>query len=228
MKAPNSKTKVITEEDASRAKRIKDLMRAKNLQQTDLSDLTGATRGAVSKWTTGFTVPSGDYLVGLALALNTTPEWIINGDGDALGSAQPQPDTLFKVPVCEEVETVSRLSLVRTDKYIQINTDIAKDAGASIIDTYCYVNKSDSMFPKVNNGAECLVDASKKDIKEGKVYLIECGVLLMLRTIYKRHDGGLLLRAANNEYDDLIIEPKNLNEIKTLGWVYRVANLERW
>lgn len=227
MSAYSSSSKYISEESTARAKRIRHLMHLKSFRQTQLSDITGATRGAVSKWVAGENVPSGDYIIALAQALDTTPEWILKGDDAALDLAQNQPDT-SNILIYKEVEALNRLSLISSGKYIQINNDVAAAAGASISDTYCYINNSYDMSPKISYGAECLVDSSKSRVRDGMTYLIEHGVLLRVRTIFKRHDGGLLLKAVNEAYDDEVVAQQNLHDIKILGWVYRVANLEEW
>lgn len=59
--------------------RIIQRMKELNLRQVDLINLTGLSKGTISKWISGTNTPSSTALPLLATALQTTPDWIIKG-----------------------------------------------------------------------------------------------------------------------------------------------------
>jgi transcriptional regulator with XRE-family HTH domain len=59
--------------------RIIEKMKEKGLKQIDLVKATKATKGTVSLWVKGQTVPSGENLIKLANALKVSPEWLQTG-----------------------------------------------------------------------------------------------------------------------------------------------------
>src|SRR5690606_18455341 len=61
--------------------RIIKKMRELNLRQVDLINQLGVSKGTVSKWISGLNTPSSEVLPDLARVLNTSPQWLIKGDG---------------------------------------------------------------------------------------------------------------------------------------------------
>lgn len=66
---------------SSVSERILARMKELNLQQVDLIELTGLSKGTVSKWISGINTPSGKSITSLSKALKTSPEWILDGEG---------------------------------------------------------------------------------------------------------------------------------------------------
>ena len=278
--------------------RISLKMFEKKLKQTNVAEAIGSSKGTVSKWIAGTNVPRNEYLIRLARLLDTSPEWILNGeypivmntsdvddatnyinamreenrdhlvkylglnpnikyDVDYLDSLS-QKETLdaynklnndishlkdiedliddntdsskryFSAPIYTEGSTISKESLIDTKDKIRLACEIALIAGASIKDTFCFYQSNDCMSPKIMEGSQCLADKSKTEIKDGKMYIFEQGVLLRMRYIYKRPDGGLLIRCENKKYDDEIISSENISDINIIGWIYKYTNIEKW
>ena len=59
--------------------RIALRMKELGLQHKDLVAATGASKGTVTNWISGVNNPTGNRLVQLAQALNTTSEWLLSG-----------------------------------------------------------------------------------------------------------------------------------------------------
>ncbi|AXK65964.1 XRE family transcriptional regulator [Burkholderia sp. IDO3] len=63
--------------------RIRDLRTAKFLTGQQLADVFGISRGSVSEWENGRSKPDSEKLVRLAEVLDTTVEYLLNGDMNA-------------------------------------------------------------------------------------------------------------------------------------------------
>jgi transcriptional regulator with XRE-family HTH domain len=70
------------------SERIKELRTAKKLTQSDLAKLVGLTYIQIGRYETGKSAPSADVLNKLAEALGTTNDFLMNGSGNDMISAQ--------------------------------------------------------------------------------------------------------------------------------------------
>lgn len=68
--------------------RIKELRVAKKLTQTELAKIVGLSYIQIGRYETQKSNPSSDVLQKLAVALDTTTDFLMQGDNDAVVSAQ--------------------------------------------------------------------------------------------------------------------------------------------
>lgn len=123
---------------------------------------------------------------------------------------------IYRKPICHTNASV----LEKTNESRSISSEIALMMGASRPDTFCYYIDNDSMKPKIDKNFQCLADGSKKEVRDGQVYVFRHGVLLRTRYLYNQPDGGLLIRCENKDYADEIVTVNELANIEILGWVY--------
>lgn len=88
--------------------RIAQRMKELGLQHKDLVAATGASKGTVTNWISGVNNPTGNRLIQLAQALKTTPEWLLNGTGNAAhddqSNVQPSLSGIRKIPILDYVQ----------------------------------------------------------------------------------------------------------------------------
>lgn len=83
----------------------------------------------------------------------------------------------------------------------------------------------DSMVPTISDGSSIVLDRSQCVPQDGHIYAIRYGEELRVKRIYKRYDGGLVLRSDNGEkYPDEAIPPEDLRHITIIGRVVHVSN----
>lgn len=104
----------------------------------------------------------------------------------------------------------------------------AMKAGADISKTIYYSLEDDCMSPVMYRRAECAVDTSKLEIKNGKIYYFKHGLVYRTNVLYNQPDGGLLIRSINDDFEDEIVSAKDINVINIIGWVYSWTNLDIW
>lgn len=255
--------------------RINKLMKSNGVKQVDVVKSIGATKGAVSKWVSGSTLPTGKYLTRLSRLLQTTPEYILTGinveslknDEDRekkrnqlierLGlddSISYDIDYLAELYVnsipnnCGKIEDFIVADMEDTNLSIEVlqvrnNPENHKDyientkrtasislsdiekAGANKNSIICINNNDLATAPVIYYHANCFVDKSKTSIKDGKAYLIKINSLLIIREAYRNIQGGLTLRAYNDNYDNINVA---YDEVQVIGWVFSYTNTERW
>lgn len=228
------------------ADRIQIKIKEKGCSQADIVRASSATKGTVSKWVSGVNIPKGEYLLSLATYLNTNTGWLLTGeggDGSAIEGSDfaavvgwddntPLDEYEFEIPHFDKV-TVSAGNKEgdvqqRTDKKIRMSKRSARRAGASITQSFSYINDGDSMSEKISDGARCTADASKTEIKDGKIYCFRHGVMRRTKYLNWLPDGSLLIKSHNPAYKDEIVASENLGDIEILGWVWEWSNMERW
>lgn len=228
------------------ADRIQSRLVASDRKQADIVKVTGASKGTVSKWLSGTNTPKGNYLIALAKFLDVDSEWLLTGIekeketstsddiSEVLGwdDSTPLEDDEFEISHYDKVMVTAgnREGEIQemTDKKIRMSKRSARKAGASITQSFSYINDGDSMSDRISDGARCTADASKKEIKDGKIYCFRHGVMRRTKYLYRRPDGGLLIRSHNPEYEDEIVTPEQMEDIEILGWVWEWSNMERW
>lgn len=100
------------------------------MTQADLARRLGVTRGAVSHWYSGRSVPEGPTLAALADAVGVSARWIASGTGDQAppSSRAAAPDDAVEQSLLHEFRTLApagRLALVA------LVVRIARESGAA-------------------------------------------------------------------------------------------------
>lgn len=230
------------------ANRIKHLMASKNINQSYVSEAIGANKGTVSRWLAGNNIPKKEYLNRLARLLETSPEWIVNGEQSEY--VDYRSDSLTDIDVKRDrAYLIRKLGLDSHIKYdmnyliemnggdidheeikraYELDEEIKDVRLSSMTGTYLYTNDSDAMMPKVYINAVCVIDADRREIKDGKMYYYRHGELYRLRYLHKTVDGGLMIRCDNDRYDDQILSRNEFDDVEVLGWVQSFTNHEIW
>ena len=103
---------------------MKDRIRARRVQlsvtQLALAKKLGVSRVSVTKWENGTTRPDGENLHQLAVALQTTPEWLLYGQGDEV-------DDTKVIPYLKPPTPVPIISSRRVDRNLRMLKAIRRD-----------------------------------------------------------------------------------------------------
>lgn len=226
-------------------RRIDALISSKGLNNVKIADKLGVSKVAVGKWRNGQSEPTGSNMNGLIDILGTTANYLLTGkeeyslfgeqDYSAVAGWDSETnldDDEFAIPYYDKVLVTAGNHVgevhEETDKKIRMHKRSARKAGASMTQSFSYNNDGDSMSERISDGARCTADASKKQIKDGKIYCFRHGVMRRTKYLYMRPDGGLLIRSHNPTYEDEIIAPEDMDTIEILGWVWEWSNMERW
>ncbi len=71
----------------------------------------------------------------------------------------------------------------------------------------------DSMEPAICCGALLLIDTGSTEIVDGRVYALRYGDELRVKRLYKRYDGGIIIRSDNRgKYPDETLAASDLND----------------
>ena len=122
----------------------------------------------------------------------------------------------------------SKSFLIKTPKNILVKRNFIARANAISDHGFAYKNDSDSMYPRITNNALCVVDTTKKQIRDGKVYAIRHGILIKTKYLQRNPDGSLLILSHNKDYPDELVPVSELDTVEVLGWVYMTHNTDTY
>ncbi|WP_054064762.1 XRE family transcriptional regulator [Pseudomonas asplenii] len=223
--------------------RLKKARKDAGLTQAELADRVGIKQASVSEIERGLTRTSG-YLVQLAQVCGVDPVWLSEGTGapeptrpasnaTMLGPISvwdddtPLDDDEVYVPFLKEVElsagsgrTVIQES---SSRKLRFGKQTLRNQGVQADQAVCVTVHGNSMEPVLPDGSTVGVDRSCTAVKDGKMYAIDHGGELRVKTLYRIPGGGLRFRSFNqDEHPDEEYTADDLAEksISVLGKVF--------
>ena len=83
---------------------------------------------------------------------------------------------------------------------------------------YDFVLTGDSMWPSLPCGSKVTLNLDSTNVIDGKVYGIRSGDQLRIKRLYKRFDGGLIIRSDNAaKYPEESLSPDQLEHVSVIG-----------
>lgn len=223
--------------------RLKQARKSAGLTQAELADRVGIKQASVSEIERGLTRTSG-YLVQLAQACGVDPIWLSEGTGSP-GQARPisnatmlgpisvwddetpLDDDEVYVPFLKEVELSAGSGRTVIEKSssrkLRFGKQTLRNQGVQFDQAVCVTVHGNSMEPVLPDGSTVGVDKSSTSVKDGKMYAIDHGGELRVKTLYRMPGGGLRFRSFNqDEHPDEEYSAQQLAEsgINVLGKVF--------
>ena len=227
------------------ADRINQKMTEHSLSQADLIRGTGAGRATVSGWVNGTNKPSAKHLDTLAKTLKTTSSWLLTGASDINQNFQtvetwdsntPLEDDEVKIPFFKDFSfacgsgsmneyIANEKRKLRISKAILRNLSISKDNAVAA------TASGDSMVPTIQDGDTIHIDLGRKEIKDGRIFVICIGGLHYAKRLYNMPFGGVRIVSDNAiEYPEITLtaEERSIQDFQVYGWVWQIVRIEKW
>lgn len=224
--------------------RINQKMKELGLSQADVMRGTGAGRATVSGWINGSNAPSAKYLESLAKTLKTTSSWILNGIDHPLGSQQVEvwdEATLsggdeVEIPFFEEFSFACgggalNEQMVNAKKKLKVPRATLRNLSIDKNNAVAAKASGDSMSPKIEDGDIIHIDVGRKNIKDGKTFVICLGGLNYAKKLYNLPFGGVRIVSNNaEEFPEIAMtkEEAEMNQFEVIGWVWQVSKIDKW
>ncbi|HCN47056.1 MAG TPA: peptidase [Pseudomonas sp.] len=219
------------------------------ISQAALARACGIKPPSVNDWLSGKTKTiEGQNLLLAAEFLKVTPMWLATGKGamrKTEGSVTPASnatmlgpisvwddetpldDDEVYVPFLKEVElsagsgrTVIEKSSTRKLRFGKLTL---RNQGVQFDQAVCVTVRGNSMEPVLPDGSTVGVDKGSTAVKDGKMYAVDHGGELRVKTLYRMPGGGLRFRSFNqDEHPDEEYSAEDLAEknISVLGKVF--------
>lgn len=222
---------------SSLAERTKISREKIELSQQQLADKVGVSQQSIAKIENGETLQPRK-IKQLADALGVTVNWLQFGDLDGNGQdtnmvvkdwedTAPDPYLFTQIPVLDielSAGNGSEAEVIESESNTYpLRKEELRAAGVSPADARIVRILGNSLFPVLTNGDKVAVDLKQTyPVRDGDLYAIRDGVLLRVKILVNRPDGGIILKSYNkDEYPDEILTYEERNSrIHIIGRVF--------
>jgi phage repressor protein C with HTH and peptisase S24 domain len=232
--------------------RIAYLIKKKGMKQTVLAKKIGVSSQAVNQWISGSVKKiSGENIVKLAKALQTTPEWIISGsaskgfefgstktiiDAERVEESPPAPyDPVYSLG--DEYVFIPRYEAgisaghgYHNGDYVEISKthayrlDWIRKHSLHPEDLCVIEALGHSMEPRISDGDVLLVNRADKEFQSGKVYVLSFpNEGLRVKRIHRLADGRIKISSDNPDKAQYPDEYYSPEEVAHLNIVGKVV-----
>lgn len=225
--------------------RVIQRMKELNLRQVDIIEATGATKGAVSKWVAGTNTPKADFLPSLATVLKVSQNWLLTGIADTGQNFQsvevwdsntPLDDDEVEIPFFKDFSFACGSGAINEHianekRKLRISKATLRNLSISKENAVAATASGDSMSPTIQDGDTIHIDLGRKEIKDGRIFVICIGGLHFAKRLYNMPFGGVRIVSDNaDEFPEIILtaEERMTQDFHVYGWVWQIARIEKW
>ncbi|WP_368816374.1 helix-turn-helix domain-containing protein [Pseudomonas sp. I2] len=212
--------------------RVKRRMKKLGITAVELAETVGVSKGAVTHWTNGTNEAGGKRLVALAEALQCTALWLSSGMGDEeIGGDESPTDSPSERDYALIPQYSARGSSGKgyLNDHVEIKGGLAfkRDwlKGMSLREENLRVmyNHGDSNWPTLSDEEVLLVDVSKIEPVNGKMYaMYDPDNEVIIKRLIRDMSGGWIIRSDNQDktrYPDMPISDDGMRGVEIIGRV---------
>lgn len=228
-----SKPNIYDESFSNRMKLIAE-KRFKN-NYSEFARAVGVAQASLARWVKGEADPSRMNLIKIADASGVNLEWLALGIGD-MDEAKPQAvkhdinlqasndETFIEIEDCREVR-LSAGGGAFNNGYEEITTTKVERAWLQsrrlkAKDCAMFLVSGESMYPTLKDGEEIIVDRSKRELTEGKIFVLNHNGSMLVKKVQFTY-GGVELISDNPSYRPLKLDTEEANSLVVIGQVVR-------
>lgn len=227
--------------------RLKEARKKANKSQKDVVEAIGITQSALSQLETG-RVDSSSHLPAIANFLGVDAYWLQTGEHptsirdqefhrvSAWDERTPLDDDEVEIPFFENFSfacgsgsineyIANKKRKLRIPKATLRNLSISKDNAVAATAT------GDSMSPTIQDGDTIHIDIGRKEIKDGRMFVICIGGLHYAKRLYNLPFGGVRIVSDNaSEFPEIVLtsEEKLSQDFQVIGWIWQITRIEKW
>lgn len=225
----------------STGSRIKQRRKELGLTQPDVAKRVGVTKATVSLWENDTNTPNGPNLQALAVALECSSNWLLEGKGSITAPAEPsnaiwmgdiEPwdsttplnDDEVELPFFMEVELAagsgSSQVVESHGPKLRFSKSTLKRKGVDPAQAACVCVSGNSMEPVIPEGTTVGIDTSQTTVSDGKLYAIDTEGWLRIKRLY-RIPGGIRVNSYNQEeHPDELYTGDDITRVRVIGRVF--------
>lgn len=228
-----SKPNIYDQEFSERMMKIAKLKFNDNLSL--FARAVGVVQPSLARWVKGEADPTRTNLVKIAEASGVSLDWLALGVGNMDGVA-PQSkksevnliasndETFSVIEDCREVR-ISAGGGGFNDEYKPYQTTKVEKAWLDsrrlkAEDCAMFLVSGDSMYPTLKDGEEIIVDRSKKELKDGKIFVLNNEGAMLVKKVQITYNGITLI-SQNTEYAPIELNVEQANNLIVIGQVVR-------
>jgi len=196
---------------------------------TKASQLADISQPTISRWKDGSSDPKISNLVALAQAAQVTLDWLVLGSAEQSDIKKAANDEYYYIPAYEIEASAGHGAFTEgattPAKHLAFRKDWVHDRRLSPSSLSAIFTRGDSMEPTIPDGATILVDGSRIEPLDGKIYVIRIDDRLWVKRVQWILGGGLRLISDNRIYSDIDVSKADLEhaDVQICGQVVYVS-----
>ncbi|GKX62279.1 LexA family transcriptional regulator [Pragia fontium] len=229
----------------SLSERLKQIMTEKNLNQTELAKLAGASPQSVTNWLKRNSMSKNVARI-ICEKTGYSIDWLLFGLGqDAHTDTNLKPSRLQPI-TWEEISTTNTefvevpvldIHLSAGDGYynteeneiytLPFRAHTLRREGIHVENLKVVRVTGDSMEPKLSDNDTVSIDTADKIVRDGKMYAIRIGDVQKIKTLIQNSDGSITMRSYNANYKDEIVAKEQIEcgEFTVIGRVWWISSI---
>lgn len=177
------------------------------------SSIIGVSYPTIGRWKDGSSDPKLSNIVALASAASVSLDWLIHGTGDQIQADNQQHPTISDdyayIPAYDLEVSAGHGSTCFADaqptKHMAFRQRWISSRGLQADALAALFTRGDSMTPTIPDGAAVIIDQTRTQALDGKVYVIRIDDRHYVKRVQWLIGGGLRLISDNKLYDPLDI-----------------------
>lgn len=175
-------------------------------------------------------MPSLDKAAHIAKAAGISLQWLATGEGVmrqgeplAASAGASELETEFALIPGYNIQVSAGSGRLATDetptRKLAFRHKWLKFKGLKEKDLVLVFANGDSMEPTIGDNNTLMIDTSKRDLKDGNIYVIRTNNHLIVKRVQTLWNKGILLLSDNKEYREQQIEPNEAEDLEVIGKV---------
>ena len=188
----------------------------------------GISYSTLHNYLTNTSLPTLDNLIALATYTDVSVQWLATGEltsGQKHINTETSNDETFSViEDCREVR-ISAGGGGFNDEYKPYQTTKVEKAWLDsrrwkAEDCAMFLVSGDSMYPTLKDGEEIIVDRSKMELKDWKIFVLNNEGAMLVKKVQITYNGITLI-SQNTEYAPIELNAEQANNLIVIGQVVR-------
>lgn len=173
------------------ARNLKKILYEKQLLQVDLANRLGITKGTVSGWCNGVSVPRGELMTRLLQTLNVSLDELTGASQTA-----PAKGSVLRVPILGRIPAGVPLEMIEdVEGYEEIPWRPGEFFGLRV--------RGSSMSPAIQDG-DLVILKKQEDVENGQIAAVSIGGEDATLKKVQKVDGHVVLLPLNPAYDPML------------------------
>jgi bacteriophage CI repressor helix-turn-helix domain len=188
----------------------------------------GISYSTLHNYLTNTSLPTLDNLITLATYANVSVQWLATGEEtdkqEKTIADNSNDETFADIEDCREIR-LSAGGGAFNNGYEEITTTKVERAWLQsrrlkAKDCAMFLVSGESMYPTLKDGEEIIVDRSKRELTEGKIFVLNHNGSMLVKKVQFTY-GGVELISDNPSYRPLKLDTEEANSLVVIGQVVR-------
>ncbi|MDG6480383.1 XRE family transcriptional regulator [Glaesserella parasuis] len=223
--------------------RIREQREKLGLSRNEMADRLDVSLSALQNWEMNEREPQASMIIKIAEFLGVAPNYLLTGEQsqpqeaksivarafEALEKERTEQDEVEMLASFESIEVSAgfgsfNVGVTEPDGQVPYDSNLLRNLGVKPKHCGVFWANGSSMLPTIHNGDQLLVDFSKKDVKNDKVYLVQNGDSVWVKRVKIEWDGVELISDNKEEYRPIRISADEAQNLQIIGQVVHIGH----